>query len=798
LLLEGLPPISVPEFLGFRLDSLRLSRVTTPEDDFLAIHATLGASQTLMRLAGRFHGLARATAAMAAPAVRRTTARGSARLVRVTTPPPAAIRAHLHGQGGAMPEVVIDVPASDSLGRELEWTWNLGGGMWRPFRPGGRLVLTDGAFAMQGRYEIELRSRVAGDYRTLSLEPDVVPIVIDSVGPRILGERVALDRDSVVIPAFDLVSPVEKVQLAFGRAGDEEPATGWGPDRLSVAMAKELAAGSGQLAVWARDELGNQSSAMVGLGGVLQFHAQEEQGCACATGGSGGAGGLGLLGLAALIGLGRRGWRGKARRAGRLAALILAGGALASQPACSCGNSGDDDAGGEDDDGGTEQPVCESDPECAAECEPGSVPLCDEGECACEDDVRWGRIGQFSEMDVAADGTVWVSAYNSYHGDLMIAARSESGRIPDEAWEFVDGVPDGPVLVPDSDVRGGVNEPGPDVGLYTDIAAAGDGAVVASYFDQDGAGLKLAGNRSGAWSSHVIDPGVPAPEEPTEGATYEIAGQYSAIAMRADGVPGVAYFAHVADAKGERTELRFAEASSPDPTGEADWTVTVVDSAAVPEPGGDPLPIPMGVGLFVNAARLSDGSPVLVYYDRVNGDLKLARFDATAGSFTLEVLDGDGVDVGWYPAVAVDPATDVVHVSYVSASNNDLHYVNTADRVVEVIDDGYRIAGETDGGLPIPEFHFVGDDSGLVLGPAGPIVAYQDATSHELLVAERDPAAGWTRETVAGDEDPFAGGYGFYISAKLAGDQLVLSTWVIDQPNETAWVEILREAPPVE
>ena len=811
ILTGALPEIGVPEILGFRLEGLRLSKVTTAEDDFLAIFATLGASQTLARLSQQFPGVARVHQRMmaAAPAVpARAVARGKTRLVRVTTPQPDAIRAHLRGQGGAMPQVVIDVPTHDEQGRALEWTWNLGGGVWRPFRTDSPLVIEERAFVIQGRYEVQLRSRVAGDYRTLSLEPDVVPVVIDSVGPRILVATVAARDGAISVPAVDLVTPADKVQLSFGAADDDAPVTAWGPGSLSTEQAGQLAAGSGSLRVWARDELGNQSTALLDVSGMVTFDATTADGCACQTGGGRSAGGLALLVLAALLGLGRRArggaaWR-VARRAGRAAAFLLAAGALASQPACSCGNSGDDDDGGatDSDDGGDDAtaPMCEINSDCSDECE-GSVPICDdEQQCRCDSDVKWGRIGQFSEMDLAPDGTVWVSAYNAYHGDLMIASRSEDGRIPDEAWQFVDGVPDGPVLVPDSEVRGGINEPGPDVGLYTDIAAGADGAVAVSYFDQDTASLRFTSNRGGAWAAHVIDEGVPAPEGP-EGATYEIAGQYSAISIHPDGRPGVAYFAHVSDGKGARTELRFAEASVAEPTQASDWTVTVIDGAPVPAPTSDPLPIPVGVGLFVNAARLADGSPVVVYYDRVNGDLKSARYNAGAGAFDPPlVLDGASVDVGWYPGVAVD-AADQLHVSYVSAANHDLLYLNTATGAVEVIDDGYREVGQTDEGLPIPEFHFVGDDSSVVLDAEGlPVVAYQDATTHELLVARRDAAGAWSREAWAGDEEEFAGGYGFYISADTADGELVLSTWVIDLPTETAWIEILRDPgePPVD
>src|SRR5262249_54252688 len=121
-----IPDIALPDILGFRLDSLALSKVTSGGNDFLAVSATLGPSPTLARLAERLPGLDSTTARLASAVQARAVARGGARLVRVTTPAPEAIRAHLRGEGGAMPEVVIDVAARDALGRDLEWTWNLG------------------------------------------------------------------------------------------------------------------------------------------------------------------------------------------------------------------------------------------------------------------------------------------------------------------------------------------------------------------------------------------------------------------------------------------------------------------------------------------------------------------------------------------------------------------------------------------------------------------------------------------------------------------------------------------------
>ena len=70
----------------------------------------------------------------------------------------------------------------------------------------------------------------------------------------------------------------------------------------------------------------------------------------------------------------------------------------------------------------------------------------------------------------------------------------------------------------------------------------------------------------------------------------------------------------------------------------------------------------------------------------------------------------------------------------------------------------------------------------------GPVIAYQDATWHELLLARQDDQGLWQHTTIAGDEDPFAGGYGFYISSEFSGQDVVMSTWVVDQSTGDAWI----------
>jgi hypothetical protein len=453
-------------------------------------------------------------------------------------------------------------------------------------------------------------------------------------------------------------------------------------------------------------------------------------------------------------------------------------------PACDCG--------------GAAGASCDIDADCDDYCPVGTIGVCLNNTCLCGDVPGVGRIGQYSDMTLASDGTVWVSAYNSTYGDLNIAQFSGTGIIPDDSWQFVDGVPDGPVVAdPErAPFRGGVAASGPHVGKYTSIAVNAEDQVMVSYFDADTASLKFITNAGGEWQSHTVAAGT-GPTNPE--VAFAILGQYSSITVGPDGRPGIAYFAHISEgADSARTEVRYASAQTSTPASAADWNTYVIEEAALPptDPASpDPLSIPPGVGLFITSVRQSDQTPAVVYYDRMSGNLKVTRFSLTDGTFLApEVLDGgDGTDVGWYPSVAIDD-NDALHMTYVSASNDDLLYINTVDRVPELVDDGYRIVGTTEDGLPKPEFHLVGDDNSLILTNVGPVVVYQNATTHELLMSRKGESGLWEFTSVAGNEAQFVGGFGFYAAAELHGQEVVMSSWVLDPPNGAAWVQIFRES----
>jgi hypothetical protein len=791
LLGNALKPITVPSFAGFTLNDLRTQHVVTSQDDFLAVYASLGASAMMLKQAesnplmnSAVQGLQRNTPYQ--DPVEKTIAT----LRSIDTPTPEVVRAALAGAPNAhLPTVTLDVPAIDAQGRRLEYSWNLNGGVWHQFAQASPLVISDRAFAWQGKYTIGVRARVVGDYYTTDPVGTTVPVTIDSVGPKVLVDQITYTGGKVTVPAQDLVSPDDKLQWAFGRVGDKEPWIPWqSSNSIDLETLKDIAA-DGEYVVLVRDEVGNVTTQVL----AAPFHGAPGSGGGCTCGASGGTTpGAGTIGLFLVVGIafvGRRGGQKIVRAMGRRGGRPLRRFFLWSSitilsslvPGCSCGSKP-----------GTQS--CEMTSDCPA-CPAGQVTLCFDHTCNCLDDVPLGKTGPYSHMDKASDGSVWVSAYSQENGDLVVAHHTTSGRIQDTEWEWVDGVPAGPVTVPGSMIRGGITDPGPDVGMYTSVAVDQQNEPEVSYQDVDNGSLKFAAKFGGTWQMHTVDAGT-GKIDPTTGGS--IVGYYTSIALRTDdGRPGIAYMAQVSDGNDVlRAEVRYAAAQTATPTSAADWNIMTVDSLTLPpvDPNKpDPYPLAEGLGLFLSSTRdPSTQAPVVVYYDRYNGNLKMAKLDPTSGVFgTPVVLDGsaNGNDVGWYPSVAVD-AQGTVHVAYQSATKDSLLYINTKDNVVETVDDGYRIVGTNADGLPEPTFDMVGNNASIQIAGTGPVIAYQDSTTHELDVSARKQSGQWQRTSIAGGDVNFMGAYGFFTSSTVAGAGLLISNWVIDEPNSDNWVEV--------
>jgi MYXO-CTERM domain-containing protein len=755
LLTEGLPDFPVPAIEGFTLADLRLGKVTTSEDDFLSIYASL------MRAQGKPAEVARA--------------RTEARLARVSTPPPEQIVAFLTGQkGGALPEVEIDLGGVAPGGGDLEWQWNLNGGMWRPFSSERRLVIRDLALAVQGRHTIFVRGRAAGSYETTEERVVEIPVVIDSVAPSFAVGGVRRDGDEIVLKVSDLVTHERDLQLALGPEGAASPTTAWAATegRLAAADLETVASASGRVTVFARDEVGNVAKMILDAGRVAGVHGQGQMasgdGCSCHVGdGPHDHGGWLTALLGALLPLSLL-----LRRRLRLALRWVAAGLLTLVAGCSSAKLASVE--------------CTRDSDCAQKCPAGQVGTCDaSGMCKCLDDIPLGFIGAWSDVAVSSGGDAWISAYNSGHGDLMVARHMGTGRVADTAWEFADGVPPGPVVNAASTVRGGIREPGDDVGLYTSIAVTQAGDPVVAHYDRTNQSLRLSARRGGVWTSSTVDAGAPDGDD---------VGRYASLTLDAMGRPGIAYLAIVKDGRGSRSEVRFAQAKTATPAAASDWTQVVVESRAVPpDPSGGMLDdIPFVNGVFVASARNAAGDPIVVYYDRINGDLRLAEANAGGATFKASVVvDGAQSDVGWYPSIAVG-ADGKAQITYVDATRDDLVAIVYPGGQREIIDDGLRSDGMTADGMARPVFHLIGDGSTVLAGETTRAV-YQDATTHELVLATKSGRT-WTRAKVAGADTPFKGSYGFFAAAaRTAGGETVMTSFVLNQAMRQQWVEVFRQ-----
>ncbi len=445
-----------------------------------------------------------------------------------------------------------------------------------------------------------------------------------------------------------------------------------------------------------------------------------------------------------------------------------------------------------------------------ATCEPLAL------QCSCKegDALKPGMIGRFSALAASA-GTLYASAYEVDFGDLVLLS-AKTGALDTLTRELVDGVPAGTPSKAPSGWRGGIQEPGDDVGQDTDLVIAGGEPLIA-YRDVTNRSLKLARRSGGKWAAHAVD----APKG------KEVVGRYAAMLLDG-GKPAIAYLAlGIAGSGGSFTsELRWAATSSESPAAASDWTISVIESKPMacrnlcaateacvlktdgssscqskgttcsPACAGDTacvggkcvavLPdvkyedLPAASGLWP-APVVTGSGVVVVYYDRTAGRLRAAKRSGSTWSTSTLVTPAAGEEVGAFPS-AVAGASGNVHVSFQNASKLTLHYLQldpstmALSGAVETIDDGIRPDGP----------HPVGADSAIALDASGVVrVIYQDALKVDLLQAKRAGAGSWT-PNVASDPDlgrALKGGtkgYGFYNDLVLEGGQLYGSSFFYD------------------
>lgn len=713
----------------------------------------------------------------------------SAEIIELQVPPTESFRADVNPP--VVPRAYLAVDAENAGYNEVEYRYRVDSGFWTPWTLENELVVEHGMFLFQGRHQVEVQARVAGDQDTADPVPVELEVIIDTIAPELT--LLPIDVDRIRVDVSDMVSPDEAIRLEW-RVSDQET---WNE---VIDGFIDVPADAEEVEVRATDEAGNVGTSRHALRGRIPTDGSGGcGGCAASGRSERGPAALFLVLLAGLL-IARK------RRFGTFLVALLASGALV---ACGAGNPNGD--GGPDGGGGIcdapDAPAdcCESDGECGDgrccmasnscvyftpeydTCTPpeecASVPGLDEScnflpcsECEGPSELLLGFVGLHQSIVVTPDGGALIAgyaagtSYNRTYGDLAVAQiTAGSARVPDDAWSVLDGIPPGGEVTGDpTGWRGGISEAGEDVGRYASAAVDASGTIGVAYYDSTNQRLKYISNSGGTWSAPVV----------VDGGGGVDAGRFADLAFLPSGVPAIVYMVIEQAGDHEITRARFIRAT--DASGSA-WgapvDLDVLDPTPLLEEGATP-DLPEGTGIWPDLAIGPGNVLGVVFYNRTNGDLMGASYDGAAWE-PAQVLAGRDGDEGWAPSLAIDSA-GVWHMSFVDGIAEDLVYMNTSG-AREVIDG--RSLGE--------HWNIRGDDSSLVLLPSGEVrVAYQDATNLQLWLAVRDPSGTWTTEQLMGSDLADSATEGFYISHVANGAGSVISAWFYDAQTPANGVSI--------
>lgn len=244
--------------------------------------------------------------------------------------------------------------------------------------------------------------------------------------------------------------------------------------------------------------------------------------------------------------------------------------------------------------------------------------------------------------------------------------------------------------------------------------------------------------------TYFVPPAITTVDDPAN-----LVGNYTSLALGADGFPVIAYHDSTASA------LKVAKCANPTCTGTT--TITTIDDSA------------NTVGLDPSIAIGADGFPVISYADFTAGTLKVAKCVNTActGASTITVVDDPPVNmVGEFSSIAISVDTFPV-MSYWDRSGTlkvakCVNAACTGASIVTTVDD------------PV---NGVGNTSSLAIGPDGfPVIAYSDTTAFALKFAKCVNAA-CTGATLIRTLDDSTNLLGVYPSLAIGADGLAVISY---------------------
>ncbi len=648
------------------------------------------------------------------------------------------------------PTALVEV--SSDLTGDYRYSYRINEGLWSPYTKDTLLTISSPAFWMQGKHQLEIRSR-NWDTGAMSVT-EQLPITIDTQPPHIVLDRTAAHHFSV--RATDDVG--QQIQLSY-RTNES------GAWIAMTTANNHTVPAADSVIVRATDPMGNRSYTQpnttdnVGtINGTIDEAIDNTQpktgtadsslatanGCQVTNSPSPWHGGVGWL-LALVLWIGVRTGQKHAtypqtnrrrRHFGIHAVLLLA---ILPSLVISCSKSN----------------PCAGD-----DCRPGQVSP--------------GLIGRYNSV-VTTDSATIVVTYDQGLGDLVGVTIEKEGDAP---WQetnriALDGVPgtNTPVFDP-STYRSGITEAGDNVGLYAS-ATTMDGNLVAAYRDATNDAVKFGSLMGKNFLSHTIQTG--------DGTSQT--GSFTSVACADNQGCAVAFLSSVATTPANQqfvTELTLATTSGT-PVAANSWSIQTLDSAqdtcasrcvsgqeCIEEVSGDltcvapqsgctdpctasaichlavctpivqapeAIALPGSTGQFAQVAYLPDGRVAVAAYHKPSTSPVLYIYSTDTGNVERIVIDSQsGVDLGRWLSMQVRSSD--IHFAYQDRSRGHLRYTKY---------DGQSFTQPTiiDDGTDSPQRPYtVGANARLFFDEQGLSVLYQNQTTSDVRLA-RSTNSGW-------------------------------------------------------